>query len=461
MLTVVLRHILLMAFFLTVSGVHAGDRCAGAQATWAESTICADLSLKRLDETLNNVYSLARQAVSDKKGLRNTQLKWLHAVRDGCDSRDCLSRVYHARVTELSEILVSSMQVSEKPLSNEEAETTCTALAALADSGSLTGLVVPGKDQWSDDERAAKAGWTISPEERTKLEARESYWSNEPSTIFKLRLTAKGIPTRFASFSTGGTCASYQVLSIPYLLNSKGGDVGVDAVSDPDETIRWAYWGGGDYPIFYRGRNYMITADLANQNHINMISWIKPDGRQRPLCLLSVKNAKMKIASAKNPELCSGVANGDLHPLKWKPITEVLPFSHAPQGYRDEFVKRYGGYADGVSLLTIDIDGSGKPENIGKFEYASGAGCGSTRIWLSVLSKKFDTVVKGTLNSQFEKLTTGSMEVYKAGGRHFIAATLSNSDAGVVQIGDGRIEQICEFRYQTKTAISRLFNVEP
>ncbi|MEZ5614397.1 MAG: lysozyme inhibitor LprI family protein [Rhodocyclaceae bacterium] len=457
----VLRHTLVTIFLLAVTEVQAGDRCAGTQPNWAETEICTDQHLMSLDEALNNAYSLVRQSVPDKSGLRNTQLKWLRLIRDGCTSKECLERVYQERLTELSELLISAVRPSEKPLSNNEAEETCKALAVLADNERLVSLAIPGKNQWQLDEKSTKAGWSISQEEKAKLEAHESYWSNEPRTVYRLRLTAKGSPTRFASFSTGGTCASYQVFNIPYLLSSKGDDVGVDDVSDPEEEIRWAYWGGGDYPIFYRGHYFMITSDLSNKNRVNMISWIKPDGRQRPLCLLSAKNTKMKVVSAKNPELCSGVANGNLHPLKWKPITEDLPFSHAPQGYRDEFVKRYGDYADGVSLLSIDFDGSGKKKNIGRFEYASGAGCGSTRVWLSILSKDFGAVVNDTLNSQFGKLANGSMDFYKAGGRYYIAATISNADAGVVEFVDGRIEQICEFRHQTKTAISQFFNVEP
>lgn len=452
--TDVLRHTLAAVLLLAVSEVQAGDRCVGTQSNWAETEICADRYLKSLDEALNNAYSLVRQSISDKSGLRNTQLKWLRQTRDGCKSNECLGHVYRNRLTELSELLASAVRPSEKPLSNTEAEETCTALAALADNGNLAGLAIPGKDQWDLDEKSTSAGWSISQDEKAKLRS-----FDHPITVYKLRLTAKGSPTRFASFFTGGSCASYEVSNISNLLGTKGGDAGADAVSDPDEIIRWAYWGGGDYPILYRNRYFMITSDLSNPNRVRMISWIKPDGRTRPLCLLSAKNAKMKVLSAKSPELCSGIANENLHPLKWKPFTEDL------EGYQGKFVNRDGDRADTVELLSIDVGSSGKKKNIGRFKYHSGAGCGSTKIWLSVLSKDFGAVMKDALNSQFEKLANGPMDFYKVGGRNYIAATIpnadSNADAGVVEIVDERIEQVCEFKYQTKTAISQFFNVEP
>ena len=102
------QHTLVTVFLLVASCVQAGDRCAGALSNWAETEICSDLNLKGLDEKLNNVYSLVRQSVSDKTSLRNTQLKWLRLIRNGCESKECLSRVYEERVTELSELLVSS-----------------------------------------------------------------------------------------------------------------------------------------------------------------------------------------------------------------------------------------------------------------------------------------------------------------------------------------------------------------
>ncbi|MDR2220928.1 MAG: lysozyme inhibitor LprI family protein [Methylobacillus sp.] len=460
---VVLSHAFLAILFLPTSGAYAQDRCAKAQSG-IESTICGDSNLKQLDAKLNHVYSLARQSVSDKNGLRSKQLNWLRMVRDRCETKECLTRIYQERIAELVDIFVLSVQISETPMSDGEAEKTCVALAGLADREQLAKLAIPGRDQGMLDASVIESGWGFSQEEKEQLKARDP-WSNEPSTIYKLRLTSKGNPTRFASFFIGGSCASYKVSNISYLSNSEGDDVesddvGIDEVSDPDEIIRWAYWGGGDYPIFYHGRNYMITADLANKNHINMASWIKPDGKIRPLCLFSREITKMKVVSAKNPELCSKIANDSLEPLSWKPITEDLPFTPS-QVYRDEFVTRYSKYADEVSLLSIDIDGDGKPENIGKFVYYSGAGCGSTDIWLSIFAKDFETIVNNTLSSQFEKLRSGSMDIYKVKGRYYIAATQNDADAGVVQISNGETEQLCEFKYLMKTTISHRFKIDP
>ncbi len=440
--------------FIAVSGAQAQELCAKTQTNVAESVICCDPGLKLLDEKLNHAYSLARQSVSDKNDLKSMQLKWLRLVRDKCtESKECLSGVYKERISELADLFVSSVQVNENPMSNEEARESCVELSKLADSEELVNLEIPGRDQGALDEKAIKAGWVISIEEEAILKARESCWFYMPITIYKLRLTAKGSPTRFASFSEIGTCPSYTVFSIPYLVNF--GESDVDEVEDTNNKLQWANRGSCDYPIFYLGRYYMVTADLANHNRVRLISWIKPDGRKRPLCLFSVNNSNIKVVSAKNPKVCAGIANGTMLPLKWKNITESLPFSHDTKNYRDEFVKRYGDYADQVSLLSRDFDGDGETDNMGRFEYESGAGCGETRLWLSILSNDLGEVEKDAPNSAFQKVTNGSMDVYESEGRYYIS-TVGSADAGVVQIIDGKTEKICELKQQTETSISEL-----
>jgi uncharacterized protein len=455
------RNLLAVAFFLAFSVAQAASFCPTKRAKWPEAEICAEPRLQRLDQALNEVYFLVRQSISDKSGLRSAQVRWLRQVRDKCESQECLTRVYGERLIEIRELHVAAQKPSETHLSNAEAKERCTSLAAIADSGRLTDLAIPGHEPWQSDENSAAAGWTVSPDEKAQLEARESGSFGEPSAVYKLRLTANDHPTRFGNFSTGGTCASGEVFNIQYLLESKGDDVGVDEVNDPNNEVRWAYWGGGDYPIFYRGHYFMITADYANQNRVNMISWIKPDGRRRPLCLLSAENTKLKVVSAKKPRLCSAVASKDIRPIEWKSIKKDLPFSDSSENYRVEFIERYGSYADEVSLLSIDLDGSGRKRNIGRFDYASSAGCGSTKVWLSVLSEDLGSVANDPLNGQLREGVDGSLELYKASGRYYIAAIPKYADSGVIDVARGKVRQICKFRHQTKTSITHFFDVEP
>jgi uncharacterized protein YecT (DUF1311 family) len=317
-----------------------------------ETKICSDESLRDLDHVLNLTYQSARRVASDKTALYGEQRKWLSTVRDKCGDEDCLSHVYHTRIEELAAFRVESVEISESPLSNAQLRDACAAMASLSDLNRLLFLSVPGREESSLDENDIRAGWRISEEERGKLLARQDAWSKDPQVIYKLRLTRQGPLVRFAKFFTGGTCASYQIANLDRLVSLEQRDDGIDAVTDPHEEIRWAYWGGGDYPIIYRGRNFIVTSDLGDPNRVAMISWIKADGRIRPLCLLKVSRTQRTVVSAEKEEICSGIAKGTITPMKWGSIgRESLPTG-------EEFESRYGTYADELKFLNIDIEGS-------------------------------------------------------------------------------------------------------
>jgi uncharacterized protein len=457
-------HILLLVLvFNTFSlpvAVKAAMRCDGKLSP-SEAIICVDPELKRLDEILNSTFQYTLNVVYNKSGLKDEQRKWLATLRDGCKDKECFIRVYIARINELGYMQIETLRVIEKQLSNQEAKDVCLSLADLADNNRLSLLSVPGKNQFSLNENDVKAGWGVNDKEKALL-LKGYLNSNGPEVIYKLKLKPSGEPVRFAKFFTGGTCSSDQVFNLSYILNAKYGDYGtygIDDVSDTDDEIRWAYWGGGDYPIIYRGRYFIVTAHLANLDRVNMISWIKPNGKIRPLCLLKVESTQKNVISAKNMSLCSGIANGSIGPITWKPITEELPFHHDPTVYKKEFVKRYGNYADEVSLLNIDINGDGITENIGKFRYDSGAGCGSTRIWLAVLTKDLGGVVKNSLNEILGRFR-GSMNIYRYKGKYYIDAVENGTNEGVVQLNGEKIKHVCEFGIKTETDMSRFFDVE-
>jgi hypothetical protein len=365
--------------------------------------------------------------------------------------------VYHARIAELHNLQIKSYRTLEKPLNLKEARETCSTLAHLADAKQLAALAVPRMGQGFSEQQVEATEAKLTDTELAALAHTGNSLYSDPDAVYQLRLKENNSPVRFASFFTGGTCASYQVFNLQWLVSSQGLDSGREEVDDPEEEIRWAYWGGGDYPIVYRGRYFMVTADLANLNRANMISWIKPNGKVRPLCLLKIQGTKRIVHSAKDRKLCSGVANGTILAVTGKDVTEVLPLNHNPGQYRDEFVARYGDYADTVQLLKIDLDRDGMPENIGRFEYASGAGCGSTRVWLRVLSKTLDSVINGPLNDLLAQVSSGSKQIYKFQGRYYIDGSTEGSTDGVVQIRGGRVNQICEFDEKTQTQTQRFF----
>ena len=442
------------------SAAHARDRCSASQLSRDDTEFCAGLRVKEVDDAMNRALRLALTVVPDARTLRLQQQKWQHGVRDKCNGRECLLRVYQARTAALGRLIATSAKVTDQPLSNSEAEATCEALAGLADRQRLSSLALPGMDQWPFADAAPPSDSAYTSQEKSRLQARDLGWPPEARTIYLMRLAPGAAPTRFASFLTGGNCPAYQTFNLPYLLDAKNGDLGIDKVTDGDELFRLAYLGGGDYPILHQGRNYIVTADLGNPDKATMISWVKPDGRTRPLCMLSSRQGDLKVVSARQPRVCEAVAQGEVRPLKWRDATETPPFSRRLQGHRDEFVQRYGDDAEDIGLLRTDIDRDGKAERIARFRHTSGAGCGATQAWWSVLTGDLGHVQKGPLNDQLKALDEGALEVYKIDGRFYLSASRKGRP-GLFQIARGKTEQVCEFRRDIRTRASTLFPVTP
>lgn len=437
-------------------------RCNAALSS-VEKLTCADPDLHRLDLALQNVYGALQGVTKDKQSLAQAQRRWLASLGNSCKSRDCVAKAYSARAQALSSKLLSQVKVHTAPLSNAQAVNACVELAALADHKELSKHALWGHAQWDIklERREELSAWTLSESELERLKARDSYeTSNRPSLVYRVRLNNRDEPTRFGSFETGGTCASTQVFNVSHLLSTNGDDVGVDTVPDPDDEMRWIYWGGGDYPVLYRGRNFMMTSALGNPNSLNMISWIKSDGRIRPLCMLGATNVRRIPRPSYKAAICQAIATGQLRPLTWKPVTETLPINHESAVYRVEFERRYGRYADSVGLLQIDFNGDGSVENLARFEYSSGAGCGSTYAWMSALSKNLDSVAKDPLNILLEKIGDGATAVYEQKGRYYVHTSSATRGDALISLRGERLERICEFEWKSKSVVSKFFPVE-
>jgi len=435
-------------------------RCSAALSA-VDKLICSDADLLQLDLQLGNAYGALRGVTNDKNNLAQEQRKWLASLRGSCESRDCLAKVYSARTEALSSQLLNEVAVRTEPLSSAEAMNACIELATLADDKHLSKHALWGRSQWNAERQDDQTAWMLSTAELANLKARDSYQtSSGPQLVYRVRLNNRDAPTRFASFETGGTCRSTQVFNVSHLLSSTGDDAGTDEVSDPDEQIRWAYWGGGDYPVQYHGRNYMITSALGDPNSVNMISWIKSDGRIRPLCLLgSTDRRRIPLPVHKAP-LCQAIANGALRPLTWRPIADELPINHEPAVYRHEFERSYGRYADGVGLLQIDLNGDGLAENVARFEYNSGAGCGSTHVWMSVVSKDLRNVAQDPLTKLLEQIDEGSMDIYQHKGRYYVDTSTGVGNSALISLQGNQIERVCAFEWKLKSIVSKFFPLE-
>lgn len=435
---------------LLASASQGADICTD-QTGWPESAICKSRAVSDLDGQLNSIYRLVRDVTPDKNALLKEQLQWLISVRDACSDEACLMDVYSIRVAQLSARFGQSMQITAQPFSNQEARQTCEAIAQKASKGELAKLEIPPVwNGWAPREPYPQEG-VLSYDEQAKLEAD----NNRPAGVYLLRTAADQPPRRIVEFYTGGTCSASQIFDLDHVLKAGGyaEESSVEAVDDPEEMVRWAYWGGGDYPIVYNER-LLLVASAGDQNQARLVSWVKPDGLVRPLCLIDGVASSLAVAKAALPEFCAQVANGKHDRLGWLDIT---PQTGREDG--DSFTKRYGTYASWVRLNQIDLDGDGKPENLARFEYESGAGCGRTDISLKLLSDDLSHAIDTPLSKQLDGLQSGSLDVYEYDGHYYFASNDGNHRDGLVQLNNGKVEQVCEFKTVTQRSVTTFFDL--
>jgi uncharacterized protein len=434
----------------------AGINC-DANLTSVEAMICKDNWLQELDGRLNNSFESALKVTPNKPALIYEQREWLKTKRNKCSNRDCLNLAYTRRVEvlDLKKLLwldiyqVKSQGILESDLSNRDAAGICSSLASLSNEGKLTRLSIHGQEQWSSNTDDIPDGWKLTEVERKTF--------GSPSIVYRLQLKKSGDSARFGLIQNGGSCGNEQIFNLSFSPDPWGNN-GIEEVDDPDDEIRWTHIGGYEYPIYYKGRHFLITNNFRDRAS-TMISWIKPNGKTRPLCLLSNENQRI-VTSAKNEKFCLSVAKGIVKPLKWENIAAIIPLSTNNPNYREEFVTRYQIYADEISLLRLDINGDGKSENVGLLTYNSGAGCGSTHQWISVLADDLGKVETNSLNEIFSKLDDSSqMYIYQDGDRYYIEASTDSSGDGVLHIQGNQIEQTCSFKIKNHTKVSRLFDV--
>lgn len=89
------------ALLATISHATSFD-CEKATAE-VEKTVCSDSELSRLDEAMDQAYSLARTGPG-KERVRTTQLRWI-AQRNACKEQDCIRNAYLARLEALEAAL--------------------------------------------------------------------------------------------------------------------------------------------------------------------------------------------------------------------------------------------------------------------------------------------------------------------------------------------------------------------
>jgi uncharacterized protein len=88
---------------ITADVYAAGFDCAKA-VTPVEKMICSDNEISQLDELMLLSYKTALIKTSYSNSLKSEQKAWLSNVRNKCQERSCLTRVYKERIAVLNGI---------------------------------------------------------------------------------------------------------------------------------------------------------------------------------------------------------------------------------------------------------------------------------------------------------------------------------------------------------------------
>lgn len=100
---------------LSANAVAASFDCGVHGLSEVEKTICRDESLSKLDSDLARAYGEAAKAVGTQGQLKIQQRQWITAVRNACESRECLDKAYRARIAALAASTTSARPALRKP----------------------------------------------------------------------------------------------------------------------------------------------------------------------------------------------------------------------------------------------------------------------------------------------------------------------------------------------------------
>jgi hypothetical protein len=208
---------------------------------------------------------------------------------------------------------------------------------------------------------------------------------------------------------------------------------GFGSFDDPDGLLRDVYLGAGDQVLYYRGHYFRLT---ATSDGPRMLSWIRLDGDIRPICTFKMLPARL-VSTGKGMALCGGIASGRVEPLPWVRIPGDVAIAH---GFR---------HADSVEIITLDVDGDGRSDNVARFEDASKQGCELFPMWVDLRTDDLAKAVESRANDLVHSISGRPLNLYQYhGGVYFDGRR--NGIPQVVRMHNGRLKKVCGFRQQVE-----------
>lgn len=437
----------------------ASDPCA-LPATPGMRILCGDQAwrLAVRPAELDGIAASLVSAVTplQRRSLEREQALWFRQTIGPCTSLTCVSAAVSARADILEDRLMSMQAGRRNALPDRDARSTCYALARLANEGKLGSLAILGRNQMTADTNSApRSSWLATSRETQDLSEKTDEAGSGPlTTIYRLKLRAGEPPTRFGAFSTGGTCHSTEIFNIDAALHGdpRGGR---REVVDPGQLVRWAYWGGGDYPIFYKGRHFLIAADLSDPNDINMVSAIHPNGDIVPICLMHAATKRLEQVTAASASVCTEITKGTAKPLLWQEVAEdtLEGLEGVAPGVLKELFDQTK-HDGGGQVLKVDVQNTGNPILLGRTIYDSGAGCGSHSEWLTVVPATLAGLNKHPLDGFLGKLTGKDNDFYVRAGTTYLRVSNGGASDELLSLHGARVETEC--RWNRRKEVERM-----
>lgn len=407
--------------------------------TW---NACDDPWIKTLESRLEKIANPPEKPPYSKKDIS----AWRDKAYSSCESLECLQNEYVRQISILAEKAVSAYEIRPDDIEATEQKSICDSIANLRESGEISNFeqaVIPYHFLEKID---GLDNWRLTKEETIKLG--EKLINEEPVDIYKVKLSNNGRVARFGNFFTGGTCSSHNIYSIELLLDpsiKRHEDVTM-SVDDPKDEIRWEYWGGGDVPYMISGRNLLVAGSL--------VSWINPRGKILPLCMIGSSATSRKWTVRKSEKLCNAADSAENILELFSPLNEINQNSLS-QVEREEMRKHINIRETQTAVGRLDFDGDGRKEAILYKVTDSGAGCGSHKEAVKLLS--VDEQQNRALAELLSELPSRNLKIIEVKGKYYISDLDSADRRAVYLIGNGKLTKVCESVPVLEYKVNRYF----
>jgi glucose/arabinose dehydrogenase/uncharacterized protein YecT (DUF1311 family) len=184
---------------LPLPTAHAASFDCAKAHTPTEKQVCADPTLSRLDEQLDDAYRSAQRRVESRTALRDAQRTWLSARRDACTDTACLRAAYEDRIAALLDEATANPTTETLELNATRAREVYAAPRGTCDGfprlqigmaqGMCAGLVV-GPTQAEPTRRIRMPRGLLQLDERTWLVTDLGAWVGKKGAVWRLSIDA-------------------------------------------------------------------------------------------------------------------------------------------------------------------------------------------------------------------------------------------------------------------------------